>query len=671
MKTSWKRLTALVLALSMAMSLLCTSAWAGELDMGEDVNEPVAESMMEESDDPSAEIAEEDSDASVLEEDEAEPAEAPESADQVLEEVPETETVDDEPESPVVPTRESQPEALESSPDTEHFPASEGAAVAKADQDAPLVRAGETATVQLDVTYCQTEARSILDMVNDFRTGDDAWYWNSDNTTKTVCTDLSKLSYDYELEKVAMQRAAEIALSFSHTRTNGELCWTAYDEAGYTYTAAGENIAAGYTSAQSVFEGWAEEDEDYSGQGHRRNMLSADVTAIGIACVYYNGYYYWVQEFAAPGSSSSQATKANDAKTTVQVDILLSDATISAAADPSSLTVVCGKSANLPALNTTVQMSNAWPARASKVSGDYTWSIADGQYATLSGNTVTGVKKGSTTLKATVLGKTVSVPLTVAADISKCTVSLSKASYVYNGTARTPGVTVKDGDTSLTEKQDYTVSYKNNTNAGTATVTVTGKGNYAGTVTTTFTITQADNTITASGSSKTYSAKKQTFSLKATQKGTGKLTYSSNDKSVTVSAAGKVTIKAKFIGKATITINAAADNNYKSASKSITIKVIPTKTTLSSVTNTKGKKLTVKWKKNTVATGYEIQYSTDKTFKKSVTTKKVTKKTTVSKTYSGLKKGKKYYVRIRTYTTVSGTKYYSGWSGKKNVTIKK
>ena len=62
------------------------------------------------------------------------------------------------------------------------------------------------------------------------------------------------------------------------------------------------------------------------------------------------------------------------------------------------------------------------------------------------------------------------------------------AAVTYNGTAQTPAVTVKDGSTTLTSGTDYTVAYSNNINAGTATVTVTGIGNYTGTKTANFTI---------------------------------------------------------------------------------------------------------------------------------------------------------------------------------------
>lgn len=76
-----------------------------------------------------------------------------------------------------------------------------------------------------------------------------------------------------------------------------------------------------------------------------------------------------------------------------------------------------------------------------------------------------------------------------AKDLSQCTIKLSKSSYAYDGKAKKPAVTVKDGKTVLKEGTDYTATYSNNINAGTAKVTVAGKGNYKGTVIKNFTIT--------------------------------------------------------------------------------------------------------------------------------------------------------------------------------------
>ena len=94
-------------------------------------------------------------------------------------------------------------------------------------------------------------------------------------------------------------------------------------------------------------------------------------------------------------------------------------------------------------------------------------------------------------------------------------------------------------------------------------------------------------------------------------------------------------------------------------------------TKLKSVKNAKGKKMTIKWVKNTAGNGYQIQYSTSKKFAKGNKTKTISKNKTTSYTIKKLKKKKTYYVRIRTYKKVSGKTYYSGWSSVKKVKIKK
>ena len=111
----------------------------------------------------------------------------------------------------------------------------------------------KAADVIIEPVFNQTEARSMLDSINAFRTGADAWYWNFDNTEKIQKSGLSNLVYDYELEKIAMQRAAEIALYWGHTRPDGSDNWSVYSEFGYPDEAKGENIAAGYSSAERAF----------------------------------------------------------------------------------------------------------------------------------------------------------------------------------------------------------------------------------------------------------------------------------------------------------------------------------------------------------------------------------------------------------------------------------
>lgn len=151
----------------------------------------------------------------------------------------------------------------------------------------------------VQISFRQSEARSMLAEINAFRTTGEPWHWNETDTEKVKVTGLKPFEYDYALERVAMQRAVELILSFAHVRPDGTSCFTAYGQYDYKNSACGENIAAGQKTADDVFVAWREDDFKYEGQGHRRNMLAGNFNRIGIACVVFDGRKYWVQEFAA------------------------------------------------------------------------------------------------------------------------------------------------------------------------------------------------------------------------------------------------------------------------------------------------------------------------------------------------------------------------------------
>lgn len=113
-------------------------------------------------------------------------------------------------------------------------------------------------------------------------------------------------------------------------------------------------------------------------------------------------------------------------------------------------------------------------------------------------------------------------------------------------------------------------------------------------------------------------------------------------------------------GKATVTITCKGD--YKGTLTASFI-INPNVAKLSSVKK-KGSTITIQWKKQTgaEASGYEVLYSTDKSFKKSVKSINIKKNSTAKATIKKINKKKKYYIKIRTYKTVGGVKYFSTWS---------
>ena len=269
--------------------------------------------------------------------------------------------------------------------------------------------------------------------------------------------------------------------------------------------------------------------------------------------------------------------------------------------------------------------------------------------------------KGSKHKECTVCKKvleTAEIPALSRISISKASVTLSTSTYAYDDKAKTPSVTVKVGGKTLKKDTDYTVSYSNNTKVGTAKVTITGKGNYTGSVSKTYSIKNNFKKATISGiSNKSYTGKNITQSI--TVKYNGKTLKKGTDYTVSYSSN-------KNIGTATVKIT--GKGSY-TGTITKTFKINPAKQEIQKLT-AKSKAFFVDWAQKGSATGYEIQYATNSKFtsaKKVTITNNKTDKTTVSK----LSGKKKYYVRVRSYTTVKGTKYYGAWSASKSVTTKK
>lgn len=253
-------------------------------------------------------------------------------------------------------------------------------------------------------------------------------------------------------------------------------------------------------------------------------------------------------------------------------------------------------------------------------------------------------------------------------NITDYTITLAEREFAYTGSEICPDVTVakqKDASEVLTKDKDYSVSYTDNTDAGIATVTVTGIGDYTGTISENFVITRAKNRISVPQKAYTLTANQsKAVKLKLNATAQGKLKYVPDNSKVKVSSSGVVTIPKKFVGIVNIKITSPKTDNCYADSCTVTVTVNPSVTKLTSA-KLGNKKLTLKWKKNSTATGYEIQYSTNSKFKSGVS-KKTAGKNSTSLTIKRLKSGKKYYVRMR---TVYKFKYkgknktlYSSWS---------
>lgn len=245
--------------------------------------------------------------------------------------------------------------------------------------------------------------------------------------------------------------------------------------------------------------------------------------------------------------------------------------------------------------------------------------------------------------------------------IGKC--NISKSRFIYNGEIQKPEVEVVDENGKAIPESCYDTTYNGESiEKGKYTVTVTFKEKYSGQLFWDYEITDEYPEIIASNLTVTFGTSGKSLNAKVIGKG-GKVSYkSSNPKVVAVSSSGKIT--AKNIGSAAITITVAKTENYPAISKKITVNVIPQKPIISKVSKGDKGKLKLTWKADKNVSGYVLYRSTSKsgTYKKIKTVKG---NKTSSYTDSGLKNGKTYYYKIRSYKKVGNKNIYSNYSSVK------
>lgn len=164
-----------------------------------------------------------------------------------------------------------------------------------------------------------------------------------------------------------------------------------------------------------------------------------------------------------------------------------------------------------------------------------------------------------------------------------------------------------------------------------------------------------------------YAKKILNLNIKA-EKGASVSVKSANKKVVSIDKKKRAVICGT--GKTEITVTASL-NGKKTTVLKIPVSITPIRQSVLALKSSKSRQMTVSWKKDTRATGYQIMYSTDKKFRKNVKTVNIKKYKTTRCTVKKLARNKRSYVRVRSYKKVSGGKLYGSWSSTKNVKIKK
>ena len=335
------------------------------------------------------------------------------------------------------------------------------------------------------VSFNQTEARSMLKWINDFRSGayvdggkSQPWALDSSGNVDTVSyVDLSALQYDYELEMTAMQRAAEIAMLFDHTRPDGSLCFSIFPSDCYNY---GENVAIGYSTAEGAFKGLAETYDPYADQGHRRNMLEREFNCVGVGYATVETgsgtLHCWVQDFGWRYGSTSP-TEAVDRGGVLYVSVLKSLV--------EGFRIYSGESDIRMPLGTKKELSDIFlqvklkTSRYLPLAVSCSASVADPSVATLDDSVLTAKKAGTTKLvlkaEAASFGTiTLDIPVTVEAVLKNQPMTVKgKTVKVSFAKLKKKKQTIQIGSAVSIKNAQGKLTYKKK--SGNSAITVSGK----------------------------------------------------------------------------------------------------------------------------------------------------------------------------------------------------
>ena len=231
---------------------------------------------------------------------------------------------------------------------------------------------------------------------------------------------------------------------------------------------------------------------------------------------------------------------------------------------------------------------------------------------------------------------------------------------VYNGKPQTQVPVVKFNGWTLTCDRSYSLSYSNNTNAGKATVIITGSEDYPGKISRYFTIKPASlaNADITGITSKVYngSALSQTPVVKL------------NGKTLKLNTDYYLAYKNNInTGRATIAIK--GKGNYNNVAVRY-FAINPKPSWIASLSSPKTKQIKITWGKRTQISGYQLEISTNKSFAKPKMQKNVYDPAKLSMTVSVAKANTTYYVRIRSFKKTSDKTYFSAWSAVKTVKTK-
>ena len=465
-------------------------------------------------------------------------------------------------------------------------------------------------------------------------------------------SDYVPIKWSYDLEQVARLRSAEATYYFSHGRPNGESCFSAdvglYETGWSEVIAWTSDMVSGLDMFYSEKDDWVKQTGAVT--GHYTSMISPSYTYVGLGCFFNK--YGWASVCGRFSTSAGTSTKQSSSLKDCYVPVEVKKNELVSA----SLSFIKGGSSLLKGETAQLELTGFLGQNGEEdmrvLLYDASWKSSNTTVATVDKyGRVTAKSIGTATVTASCGGKSKSVTVNVVPSIADCTVAIPYSSYTYRGRGIKPTVTVKYGSTKLVKGTDYTVSYSNNTNVGTAVITVKGKGKYAGSATKKFTVKPLNVTSSYAKLSIPYAS--YTYTGKAI---TPKVRFTFKDGTVIPASDFKVTCSSNIkVGKAKLTLAPLTSNVTGTWTKSFVVK--PAKQTINRITSSRGL-FRIYWNKDTQASGYQVLYSKDKSFEKDVHSWTTFDLNDTSEGFSRVPaSGETWYVKVRSFTAQNNTQY--------------
>ena len=373
--------------------------------------------------------------------------------------------------------------------------------------DEPLILDGDPAELGTGIVYIgaygdyRGDAQDALDYINAVRLEACKEGVPNPNNPSVPLTeaDYVPLKWSTSLEKIARIRASEVTFVIGHVRHNGQDIWSVkYDGIGSN----SENLAWNFSNTDCMVSGleqfydekdnwlWAASGREFPNDGkdhqtgHYTSMINPNYRYVGVAAFYSSDGLYpnaVAQEFSSTSKSLSQ--DALPLYNGIYQKVKVQESTLGNYGIEVPEVLSVGDEAQIIVKTDFTRGKDKFRVRSLE---QFTYSSSNVSVLTVSsdgrmtpvatGTATVTVKKGNTTIG------TSTVTVNSGHLLSEATITLSQERFRYDGNAKTPTVTVIHNGVYLKQGTQYTVSYSNNLQVGTARVTVTGIGNCSGTV---------------------------------------------------------------------------------------------------------------------------------------------------------------------------------------------